>query len=90
MLLACLLATTAFVFANNKKFAQSLELYADNGTSTPVKITSGSASFDELATTQANPGDQQAQMTDAGGNAFPLVHKTGPSTYTPVYSQSTW
>lgn len=89
LLVACLLAATAFVFANNKKFAQSLDIYADNN-GAYTQITSGSVSFQQLATTQVNPGDPQARLTDMSGIPINLVHKTGPSTYVPVYAQSNW
>jgi hypothetical protein len=85
---AALLIVTIGVFAGKSRFAESLNLYVDNGVS-KIQITNGSQSFTQLTTTSGGLGIQ-AQIRNRDGANLLLYHQTAPSTYVPVYSTSAW
>lgn len=87
LLLVALLTTTLFVFANNRKFANSLDIYADKGGGVYIQISDGPQSFLELSTSPGSGSPAQAAMTDRSGQTYPLVEGASKS---PVYSVSTW
>lgn len=87
MLLVCLLATTAFVFANNKKFANGLNLYIQDASSNYVQITDGTMDFLQLQI--ASPGQTQAALKGNGTSPRPLFHDNG-TTKVAVSALGTW
>jgi hypothetical protein len=87
LLLVGLLIATVFVFASNRKLANSLDLYADKGGGNYVQITSGAQSFNELTTVPGAGSPTQASITDRNNNAYPIVAGVNKM---PVYSVTSW
>lgn len=87
-MLICLSALTVFAIVGKPKTFDSLELYIDTP-SGYIPMAAGAVDYLQLSTTQQNPSDPQTQLTDASGDAYPLVHFNG-STYEPVFSKADW
>lgn len=77
---------TIGVFAGRTTFAESLNLYVNNGAM--VQITSGSQTFTQLTTTPSG-SNIQAQIKNRNGQLRDLYHFDGTD-YVPVYSTSSW
>lgn len=87
LMLFCLGATTIAVFAANKKFANTLNLYVETSPGNFMQVSNSAQSFLELEI--ATGGATQSQISGRNGIPLPLYHDNG-SSKVEVTSVSNW
>lgn len=88
MLLACLLATTAFVFANSKKFANE-GLYVYDG-STHHQISANLLPGSFAVSLPGTTGSTTIEIKDNPSGTARMLHYFDGTNYVDVRSDGTW